>query len=61
MAKKRKLTREDKLIIMMLEADLIEALKIKEQERIKYFARIDYNLRVHGSSKLKFDDIDYSI
>jgi hypothetical protein len=38
---------------------LREMIERKQKERIKYYARIDYNLRVFGKSALKFDDIDY--
>lgn len=38
---------------------ITEMLERKWKAKKEYFARIDYNLRMHGSSPLQFDDINY--
>ncbi len=38
---------------------LSEMIERKRSERIKYFARINYNVMVFGKSPMKFNDIDY--
>ena len=39
---------------------MAEMIRYKEEQRKKYYARINSNIFLHGKSALIFDDIDYN-
>jgi hypothetical protein len=38
---------------------ITDMLERKRKAKREYFARIDYNLKMYGTSPLQFDDINY--